>query len=91
MRVRISRDGLRRSRILATRPRAARLRARAHLDDVRLMVVGGGRDRTLSEWRSLLTRGGFELQSVHRAPPPPPGGSAACNLAVLVARTRVVG
>ena len=65
---------------------ATRLRARAHIDDVRLMVVGGGRDRTLSEWRSLLARGGFELQSVHRAPAPPPGGSSACNLAVLVAR-----
>ena len=64
---------------------AARLHARAHLDDVRLMVVGGGRDRTLSEWRALLARGGFELRSVHRAPTPPPGSSAACNPAVLVA------
>ena len=57
----------------------------AFLEDLSLLVVGGGRDRTLREWTHLFERAGLELVGVH---PAPAGGSALCGLAVLVARRR---
>ena len=60
MRVRISRDGLRRSRILATRPRAARLRARSAAPHLASSARGSRparweRDR-LPAFRALVPR-----------------------------------
>ena len=57
----------------------------AYLEDLSLMVVGGGRDRTLREWTDLFERAGLELVGVH---PAPVGGSMLCGLGVLVARKR---
>ena len=57
----------------------------AYLEDLSLMVVGGGRDRTLREWTDLFERAGLELVGVH---PAPAGGSTLCGLGVLVARKR---
>ena len=57
----------------------------AYLEDLSLMVVGGGRDRTLREWTDLFERAGLELVGVH---PAAAGGSMLCRLGVLVARKR---
>ena len=57
----------------------------AYLEDLSLMVVGGGRDRTLREWTDLFERAGLELVGVH---PAAVGGSTLCGLGVLVARKR---
>lgn len=59
--------------------------AHAYLEDLSLMVVGGGRDRTLREWTDLFERAGLELVEVH---PAPADGSTLCGLGVLVARMR---
>eukprot|EP00964_Phaeocystis_antarctica_P118183 scaffold81991_cov72-Phaeocystis_antarctica.AAC.8 len=57
----------------------------AYLEDLSLMVVGGGRDRTRREWTDLFERAGLELVGVH---PAAVGGSTLCGLGVLVARKR---
>ena len=59
--------------------------AHAYLEDLSLLVVGGGRDRTLHEWNNLFERAGLKLVEVY---PAPPSGSTLCGLGVLVARKR---
>jgi hypothetical protein len=42
----------------------------AKLIDIEMLVNVGGRERTEDEWRALLARAGFELDSVSEAMPP---------------------
>ena len=56
----------------------------AYLEDLGLMVVGGGRDRTLREWRALFERAELNLTGTHLAPPGAHSSTTSSTLCGLV-------